>query len=102
MALEVKLELVLASSHAKDFEAVNFRNEPLTRLDCVIEVLLKKKKIVRANHLSTYFEEYVRETSAEVCTIDVELLLSRKVDVAASRTVNLHSRGRQLLGHSDW
>mmetsp|Transcript_11161 Transcript_11161/g.15026 ORF Transcript_11161/g.15026 Transcript_11161/m.15026 type:complete len:80 (+) Transcript_11161:384-623(+) len=48
------------------------------------------------------FKEHMGEAGPEVGSIDIELFLAWQVDINAARAVNLHTRCRQLLRHSDW
>jgi len=43
----------------------------------------------------------MRETGSEVCTIDIELLLSGQVNVDAARAVDFYTRSGKLFGDTD-
>ena len=49
----------------------------------------------------SYLQENVGEASAEVCSVNVELLLARNVHVLAAGTVDLHTRCGQVLRHTN-
>lgn len=71
----VEPELVATSAHAKDFESVNFGDEAWRWHDGVVKVL----------------EEDMGETSPEVGSINVELLLPWQVHVHAAGAVDFHA-----------
>ena len=90
----VKLELVAATSHTKDFETVYFRDKTRRWHHVVIEMLKKKMEtrlVKRHNEDQAYLEENMRETGTEVRSVDVELLLAWKVHVSTARTVDFHA-----------
>ena len=49
----------------------------------------------------TYFKKHMRETGAEVRSINVKLLLAGQVNVYAARAVDFYSRCWKLLRNSD-
>ncbi len=76
LASEVEFEFVLAAAHPKDFKTVYFGDEARRSLDGLLRVVL---------------QEHVREARAEVRAIDVQLLLTRDVNVLTPRAVHLHA-----------
>ena len=73
-SLIVKFELELTASHTEDLEPIDLWNElgwPL------------------GQQLWEVLEENVREASAKVGSVDVELLLAWNIDILTPRTVHL-------------
>ena len=96
LASIVKLEFILASTHAKNLEAVNLGDKSGCRHHLLSEVLHSsntqvRKLLIKSGDLGTYLEEYVRETGSEICSIDIELLLPRQVNIDATWAVHFNS-----------
>jgi hypothetical protein len=85
-ALVVKFQLILRPSHSEDFEPVDLRHE---------------SRGASWEELRELLQENMRETGSEVRSVNVELLLSRDIDVLAARAVDFDSRGGEFLRHSN-